>query len=148
MRKRLSTSTSLGIGAARRMGRRALVVWTLLRLPLLAAILYAARVELLTFAENWIGLAWPTETAIIVVSTLRERVVLFALCLVILSMSWVLLAKRIRSPATSRAVLFTLSLILFLVSMTNDRRIIRTEASGLLVIYVVYIVWRSLQAIG
>jgi cation:H+ antiporter len=45
-------------------------------------------------------------------------------------------------------VVALLSLILFLVSMTNDRRIIRTEASGLLVIYVVYIVWRSLQAIG
>ena len=36
-----------------------------------------------------------------------------------------------------------LSLILFLVSMTHNRQIIRTEAVGLLVLYFVYMIWRS-----
>jgi cation:H+ antiporter len=45
-------------------------------------------------------------------------------------------------------VVALLSLILFLVSMTNNRQIIRTEASGLLVLYLAYIIWRSHELIG
>lgn len=45
-------------------------------------------------------------------------------------------------------IVAVLSLILFLVSMTNNRQIIRTEAAVLLTVYVAYLTWRSMNAIG
>lgn len=45
-------------------------------------------------------------------------------------------------------IVAVLSLILFLVSMTNNRQIIRTEAAVLLTVYVAYLTWRSMNAVG
>jgi cation:H+ antiporter len=45
-------------------------------------------------------------------------------------------------------VVVLLSLILLLVSMTGKRRIIRTEAVVLLLVYFVYLTWRSIPVLG
>ncbi len=45
-------------------------------------------------------------------------------------------------------VMFLLSVMLMAVSVTGRRRIIRTEASLLLLTYLTYMVWRSMDALG
>ncbi len=45
-------------------------------------------------------------------------------------------------------IMTLLSLILFLVSMTGNRRIIRAEAVLLLLLYLGYLGWRSVQVLG
>ena len=46
------------------------------------------------------------------------------------------------------AVVALLSLILLLVSMAGKRRVVRTDAAVLLLLYLVYLSWRSSQALG
>jgi cation:H+ antiporter len=61
------------------------------------------------------------------------------------------LVGRVPVPAGGHydlAVVVLLSLILFMVSMTGNRRIIRTEAAALLLVYFVYLTWRSSQALS
>ena len=91
----MGSSGQLSLRTSR--GRPALLLWVALRLPLLLAAIYMLREPLVAVIETRIGIVWVTAVTVNLLSTSADRVALFSLAVVVLSLGFPLVAAAIRS---------------------------------------------------
>lgn len=123
---------------------RWLVIWGVVRLPLLAIVLYLLRQEILELVERVMGVGALTVRAIALISTFSERVLLFGGCVVVLSTS-IVLAQRLRSKwaqlVVPVAIAFMVFLALLILLPTRRAGLIATLLTTLLAVNIVPDSW-------
>jgi DNA-binding beta-propeller fold protein YncE len=116
-----------------------LTVWAVLRLPIFFIGIYLLRDTFVSLIERYFDLAWATVQTIYFISTFSERILVFVICIIVLSTGFILgrviipaFVKTLQQPIQPQSISYGFSILFSLVFFLSLFHLVPTPHTTLI----------------